>query len=288
MRIAPRLHVGPEPSEGLGERGIAGHRLLRFVNQTSDTSEKEENVNASVRRVSTLALVAAFIITACGNPTFPTGDMAQKLKEGCRDEGTCQALVRDARTRFNSCSAEDQRLRGMHGDPNAGGSQLWWGITHPSGDSSKGVDCAEAKKQWHESVARYVDRRIALCENVHAPKGDAAWDECPSARKAILAIVEENQGAKYAYQGDTERYLDLHVCNAACHEGGQAECCSIIQQGVDQAVAAKQAADCPRMCLMTAPVPSWCPHGCMTVDSSDPQQCIEACRRQNLCMQSCK
>lgn len=245
-------------------------------------------MKASVRRVATLGVVAAFAITACGNPTFPTEDMAQKLKAGCHDEGTCQALVRDSRTRFNSCASEDQRLRGMHGDPNAGGSQLWWGITHPFGDSSKGMDCSEAQKQWHESVARYVDRRIALCENVHASKGDAAWDECANARKTVLAVIEENKGAKYAYQGDTERYLDLHVCNTACHAGGQLECCSIIQQGVDQAVAAKQAADCPRMCLMTAPVPSWCPHGCMTVNSSDPPQCIEACQKQGLCMQSCK
>lgn len=242
-------------------------------------------MKASVRRVSLLALVT-LAISACAG-TLPSREMAEKLREGCRDEASCQALVHDGRTHYKTCLSEKARISAVRSGSSASDSfALAFKPSRYDND-----DCDKLQDQWRGAMSKYVDRVVepkakASCFELRAPKGDAGWNRCLETRNAILAFLNENEGARY--DSHNAGNLANEVCNRACSFGAHEECCRVVNRAVETAVAARQARDCPLNCAMAAPVPSWCPHGCMTVESSDPPQCIEACRHQTLCLQGCK
>jgi hypothetical protein len=242
-------------------------------------------MKVSVRLVSTLVAVVTLAITACAG-ALPSREMAQKLHDGCRDEASCQALVGDGRTFYKTCRSEKARISAIRSGSSAADS---FGLGfNPSRYDNE--DCDKLRSQWGDAVGKYQARvmepRAQACFDTRAPKGDAAWNRCLEARNAILAFLKENEGA--GYDSHNAGNLANEVCNRACSFGAHEECCRVVNRAVETAVAARQARDCPLNCAMAAPVPSWCPHGCMTVESSDPPQCIEACRQQTLCLQGCK
>lgn len=165
---------------------------------------------------------------------------------------------------------------------------------------AKAAKCEQGDDLVCSSIVADAEKKVKMCQECGGCDGTERYESVAVTAKNKNQCEHHSEGlacAQLAFELDEQakkkgEYSDeaIRYFQKACTYGDKLACeqASRMSQSKGAAVAAAVQKDaCSRACYATAPVPSWCPHGCMSVRSSDPSQCVEACRAQVQCMRSC-
>lgn len=167
------------------------------------------------------ALAVPLLATSCLFSRYQQA--SQRVEAGCNSTASCNEMLRAVRAAHLECRAEFDAGRSTPHDDH---------------------ECRSTRSAWQRAMTTYFEEVLQRkaekqCFSVSAEAGDRAWDRCHRLYLDAAQFAEENDPALSRFPREAITDFGFNVCNHGCG-GGHEECCRIVREHADAAVAARQ------------------------------------------------